>query len=89
MSATRVFVARLVGCGVFDPLGDRVGKVVDVVMAYRKNQAPRAKGFVIEISGRRRVFLPMARVTVITAGNPSGTIATAIDRDTSSRLSSC
>jgi len=63
MSATRVFVARLVGCGVFDPLGDRVAKVVDVVMAYRKNQAPRAKGFVIEISGRCRVFLPMARVT--------------------------
>ena len=68
MSATRVFVARLVGCGVFDPLGDRVGKVVDVVMAYRKNQAPRAKGFVIEISGRRRVFLPMARVTAIAPG---------------------
>lgn len=68
MSATRVFVARLVGCGVFDPLGDRVGKVVDVVMSYRKNQPPRAKGFVIEISGRRRVFLPMTRVTAIAPG---------------------
>ena len=68
MSATRVFVARLVGCGVFDPQGDRVGKVVDVVMAYRKNQPPRAKGFVIEISGRRRVFLPMTRVTAIAPG---------------------
>ena len=68
MSATRVFVTRLVGCGVFDPLGDRVGKVVDVLMAYRKTQAPRATGFLIEISGRRRVFLPMSRVTAIAPG---------------------
>lgn len=68
MSATRVFVARLVGCGVFDPVGDRVGKVVDVVMSYRQKLAPRAKGLLIEISGRRRVFLPMARVTAISPG---------------------
>ena len=33
-------------------------------------------------------WVPIARVTVITAGKPSGTIATAIDRATSSRLSS-
>ena len=68
MSATRVFVARLVGCGVFDPVGDRVGKVVDVVMSYRQKLAPRAKGLLIEISGRRRVFLPMTRVTAISPG---------------------
>ena len=68
VSATRVFVARLAGCGVFDPVGDRVGKVVDVLMSYRKTQPPRATGFVIEISGRRRVFLPVARVTAIAPG---------------------
>ena len=68
MSATRVFVARLAGCGVFDPLGDRVGKVIDVLMAYRKTQPPRATGFIIEISGRRRVFLPVTRVTAIAPG---------------------
>ncbi len=68
MSATRVFVARLAGCGVFDPLGDRVGKVIDVLMAYRKTLPPRATGFVIEISGRRRVFLPVTRVTAIAPG---------------------
>ena len=68
MSATRVFVARLAGCGVFDPLGDRVGKVIDVLMTYRKTLPPRAIGFVIEISGRRRVFLPVARVTAIAPG---------------------
>ncbi|SCX14107.1 magnesium transporter MgtE N-terminal domain-containing protein [Candidatus Aquiluna sp. UB-MaderosW2red] len=68
MSATRVFVARLTGCGVFDPQGDRVGKVIDVLMAYRATQPPRATGFIIEISGRRRVFLPVARVTAIAPG---------------------
>lgn len=68
MSATRVFVARLTGCGVFDPLGDRVGKVIDVLMSYRKTQPPRATGFIIEISGRRRVFLPISRVTAIAPG---------------------
>ena len=57
-----------VGCGVFDPQGDRVGKVVDVLMAYRKTVAPRATGFIIEISGRRRVFLPITRVTAIAPG---------------------
>ena len=68
MSATRVFVARLAGCGVFDPQGDRVGKVIDVLMAYRTTLPPRATGFIIEISGRRRVFLPIARVTAIAPG---------------------
>ena len=68
MSATRVFVARLAGCGVFDPVGDRVGKVIDVLMSYRKTMPPKATGFVIEISGRRRVFLPITRVTAIAPG---------------------
>ena len=35
VSATRVFIARLAGCGVFDPAGDRVGKVIDVLVSYR------------------------------------------------------
>ena len=68
MSATRVFVARLAGCGVFDPQGDRVGKVIDVLIAYRTTLPPRTTGFIIEISGRRRVFLPIARVTAIAPG---------------------
>ncbi len=68
MSATRVYVARLVGCGVFDPAGDRVGKVIDVLVAYRKNGAPKATGLLIEISGRRRVFVPITRVTSIVPG---------------------
>jgi CBS domain-containing protein len=58
----------LAGCGVFDPAGDRVGKVIDVLVAYRKSGSPKATGIVVEISGRRRVFVPIARVTSIAPG---------------------
>ncbi|MEY3406426.1 MAG: hypothetical protein RLZZ556_498 [Actinomycetota bacterium] len=68
MSATRVFIARLAGCGVFDPVGDRVGKVIDVLVAYQSHGAPRTTGMLVEITGRRRVFVPIARVTSIVPG---------------------
>ncbi|MCC6375848.1 MAG: magnesium transporter [Microbacteriaceae bacterium] len=68
MSATRVFVARLAGCAVFDPVGDRVGKVRDVLVVYRRNQSPRVIGFVVEVPGKRRIFLSIGRVTSIGSG---------------------
>ncbi|WP_425954919.1 magnesium transporter MgtE N-terminal domain-containing protein [Xylanimonas sp. McL0601] len=69
MSAgTRVFVARLAGTSVFDPIGDQVGRVRDVVVLVRAKGAPRVVGLVVEVPGRRRVFLPMTRVTTIDAG---------------------
>lgn len=68
MTATRVFVARLAGCAVFDPLGDRVGKVRDVLVVYRHKQSPRVIGFVVEVPGRRRIFLSIGRVTSIGSG---------------------
>lgn len=61
-------MARLAGTGVFDPLGDRVGRVHDVVVLLRVRQAPRAVGLVVEVPGRRRVFLPLSRVTSIDSG---------------------
>ena len=61
-------MARLAGTGVFDPLRDRVGRVHDVVVLLRVRQAPRAVGLVVEVPGRRRVFLPLSRVTSIDAG---------------------
>jgi len=61
-------VARLVGCTVFDPAGDRLGKVRDVVVIYRKDDPPRVVGLVVEIPGRRHVFLSIGRVTSIQAG---------------------
>jgi flagellar motility protein MotE (MotC chaperone)/CBS domain-containing protein/sporulation protein YlmC with PRC-barrel domain len=68
VNATRVFVARLAGCGVFDPAGDRVGKVIDVLLSHRKSGAPRVTGMLVEITGRRRVFVPIARITSIANG---------------------
>ncbi|HQX35320.1 MAG TPA: PRC-barrel domain-containing protein, partial [Microbacteriaceae bacterium] len=68
MSTQRVFVARLMGCTVFDPAGDRVGKVRDVIVVYRKSHPPRVVGLVLEIPGRRQVFVPIGRVTSITNG---------------------
>jgi CBS domain-containing protein/sporulation protein YlmC with PRC-barrel domain len=68
VSATRVFVARLAGCAVFDPAGDRVGKVRDVLVVYRKNDPPRVVGLIVEIPGKRRVFVSIGRVTSIGGG---------------------
>ncbi len=68
MSSTRVYVARLAGCAVFDPLGDRVGRVRDVVVSYRTKGAPVVVGLTVEIPGRRRVFLNINRVTSIRPG---------------------
>ncbi|MGH3498857.1 MAG: magnesium transporter MgtE N-terminal domain-containing protein [Nocardioidaceae bacterium] len=66
---TRVYVARLAGLVVYDPVGDQVGKVRDVVAAVRTaQQNPRVLGLVVEVLGRRRVFLPMTRVTSVDAG---------------------
>jgi len=66
---TRIFIARLAGIAVFDPIGDQVGRVRDVVVTLRiGREPPRVLGLVIEVPGRRRIFLPMARVTSIDAG---------------------
>lgn len=53
---------------VFDPIGDQVGRVRDVVILMGSKGAPRAVGLVVEVPGRRRVFLPMTRVTSIDSG---------------------
>ncbi|MBA2445529.1 MAG: CBS domain-containing protein [Nocardioidaceae bacterium] len=69
VAPTRVFVARLAGMLVFDPNGDQVGKVRDVVAAVRaENKQPRVLGLVVEVLGRRRIFVPMTRVTSVDSG---------------------
>ena len=69
MSApTRVYVARLASLDVFDPLGDRVGRVRDVVVTFPPKRRPRVIGLVVEVPGRRRVFVPMTRVTSVEGG---------------------
>jgi CBS domain-containing protein/sporulation protein YlmC with PRC-barrel domain len=68
VSTTRVFAARLVGCSVFDPNGDKVGKVRDVLVVYRSRAVPRVVGMIIEVPGKRNVFLSIGRVTSIGSG---------------------
>ena len=70
---TRVFAARLAGLPVFDPQGDQVGKVRDVVVVMRPGASslvsqPRVVGLVVEVFGRRQIFAPMTRITSIDAG---------------------
>jgi CBS domain-containing protein/sporulation protein YlmC with PRC-barrel domain len=68
-TVTRAYVSRVAGLTVFDPDGDRVGKVRDAVVALRVGTAPpRVLGLVLEVVARRRIFLPMGRVTRIDAG---------------------
>ena len=68
MSTTRVFAARLAGCSVFDPNGDKVGKVRDVLVVFRSTDAPRVIGFIVEVPGKRNVFLSIGRITSIGSG---------------------
>jgi flagellar motility protein MotE (MotC chaperone)/sporulation protein YlmC with PRC-barrel domain len=68
-SPSRVFAARLSGLPVFDPAGDQVGKIRDLVVVLRPGGLqPRVLGLVVEVFGRRSVFLPMTRVTHVDSG---------------------
>src|SRR5215469_17529988 len=65
---TRIYLARLAGLGVFDANGDRVGRVRDAVVRLRTtNRPPQVVGLVAEMALRRRIFLPIGRVTSMDA----------------------
>ncbi len=65
----RAFVSHLSGIGVFDREGDPLGKVRDLVVVLRHDrEPPRVLGLVMEVPPRRRIFLPITRVTSIDAG---------------------
>lgn len=62
----RVYVARLAGLAVYDPNGDLVGRARDAVARMRPGTAPpRVVGLVVEIRVRRRIFVPIGRLTSI------------------------
>jgi Mg/Co/Ni transporter MgtE len=65
---SRVYLARLAALPVFDPNGDRVGRVRDAVVRLRTtNRPPQVVGLVAEMALRRRIFLPIGRVTSMDA----------------------
>ncbi|MFK8911236.1 magnesium transporter MgtE N-terminal domain-containing protein [Streptomyces sp. YS-3] len=67
--APRIFVSHLSGVAVFDPNGDQVGRVRDLVAILRVGRRPpRLLGIVVEVAGRRLIFLPMTRVTGVESG---------------------
>ncbi|MBQ0927421.1 magnesium transporter MgtE N-terminal domain-containing protein [Saccharopolyspora endophytica] len=68
VAVTRVFAARMAGLSVFGPDGEPIGRVRDVVAALSvRRQPPRVLGLVVELPTRRRIFVPMLRVTRIEA----------------------
>ncbi|MDQ6937169.1 MAG: CBS domain-containing protein [Actinomycetota bacterium] len=65
-TATRIFLARINGIGVFDRSGDQIGRVRETVATLRVGrQPPRVLGLVVEIQHRHRIFVPMGRVISI------------------------
>ncbi|MFI7678789.1 magnesium transporter MgtE N-terminal domain-containing protein [Actinophytocola sp. NPDC049390] len=67
-AVSRVFVAQLVGLPVYGPDGESIGKIRDVVAVLRTDrEPPRVLGAVVELATRRRIFVPMLRVTSIDA----------------------
>jgi len=65
-SVHRVYAARLAGMVVLGPDGESLGRVRDVVISISiVRQQPRVLGLVIELPTRRRIFVPMLRVSAI------------------------
>lgn len=65
-SVNRVYAARLAGLAVLGPDGESLGRVRDVVISMSiVRQQPRVLGLVIELLTRRRIFVPILRVTAI------------------------
>ncbi|GAA1475243.1 CBS domain-containing protein [Corynebacterium felinum] len=63
---TRVYAGRLAGMIVRGPETDVIGRVRDVVVNIRPSgHTSRALGLVVEMTNKRRIFLPMLRVANI------------------------
>lgn len=68
-SVNRVYAARLAGMVVLGPDGESIGRVRDVVINLSiVRQQPRVLGLVCELLTRRRIFVPILRVTAIEPG---------------------
>jgi Mg/Co/Ni transporter MgtE len=65
-AVSKVFAARLAGLVVLGPDGESIGRVRDVVITIRLGrQQPRVLGLVVGLPTRKRIFVPILRVTAI------------------------
>ena len=65
-SVNRVYAARLAGLVALGPDGESIGRIRDVVISISiVRQQPRVLGLVVELLTRRRIFVPILRVTAI------------------------
>jgi Mg/Co/Ni transporter MgtE len=65
-SMNRVYAARLAGLLVLGPDGESFGRVHDVVVSISiVREQPRVLGLVVELLTRRKIFVPMLRITAI------------------------
>src|SRR3569833_2729007 len=65
-AVNRVYAARLAEMVVLGPVGESIGRVRDVVISMSiVRQQPRVLGLVVELLTRRRIFVPILRVTAI------------------------
>src|SRR6201985_3409320 len=66
VAVNRVYAARLAGMVVLGPDGESIGRVRDVVISIGvSGHQPRVLGLVVELLTRRRIFVPILRVTAI------------------------
>ncbi len=66
---TKVFITRLAGLPVLDPNGDPLGRLRDVIVRLRPGQQPpRVLGLLVELQHRRRIFVPIGRMTAVDSG---------------------
>ena len=66
VAVNRVYAARLAGLVVLGPDGESIGRVRDVVVSISiVRQQPRVLGLVVELLTRRRIFVPILRITAI------------------------
>ena len=66
VAVNRVYAARLAGLVVLGPDGESIGRVRDVVISISiVRRQPRVLGLVVELLTRRRIFVPILRVTAI------------------------
>jgi Mg/Co/Ni transporter MgtE len=65
-SINRVYAARLARMLVLGSMGESLGRVRDVVVSISiVRQQPRVLGIVVEMTSRRRIFVPILQVSAI------------------------